>query len=156
MIDLASTVAVDFDGVLHSYSSGWTGPIPFDPPVDGAQRFCERVIAAGFTIVIMTSRVGYYGEAHDDPLYKLPQAMSREEATLITLAREGIRGWLKHHGFPEPLWSEDAVITNRKVPGLAYIDDRAVRFTGPASFDHIAENLETSAELFIPWTRNPR
>lgn len=49
-------ISVDFDGVIHSYSSGWKGAhrIP-DPPVDGAIKwlydmFCEdRVRVAIFS-----------------------------------------------------------------------------------------------------------
>ena len=36
---------------------------------------------------------------------------------------DGMKGWLKRHGFPE------MEVTNRKMNAVVYIDDRAVRFT---------------------------
>ena len=38
-------VCLDFDGVIHSYSSGWKGPreIP-DPPVPGAIRWIREFV----------------------------------------------------------------------------------------------------------------
>src|SRR5262249_42723139 len=50
------TLVLDFDGVVHSNTSGWTGPSEVnDPPVDGAIEF---IIAASkyFTVAIFSSR----------------------------------------------------------------------------------------------------
>lgn len=69
------TIALDFDGVLHSYTSGWTGPVPFDPPVPGAQAFVEDLIKK-FHVVIFSRRA------------------------LDTEGKAGIIAWLKHYGFP--------------------------------------------------------
>ena len=42
------TVVFDFDGVIHSYTSGWKGTteIP-DPPVPGIQEAIEHIRMAG-------------------------------------------------------------------------------------------------------------
>jgi hypothetical protein len=50
-------LVLDFDGVLHSYVSGWKGysVIP-DPPVEGAMEFIERAQDSGFTVAIYSSR----------------------------------------------------------------------------------------------------
>lgn len=49
-------ICVDFDGVLHSYTSGWKGidVIP-DPPVDGAVAFLTEAVDH-FTVNIYSSR----------------------------------------------------------------------------------------------------
>ena len=49
-------LCLDFDGVIHSYTSGWKGAdvIP-DPPVDGALDFLERA-SAHFDVQIFSSR----------------------------------------------------------------------------------------------------
>lgn len=40
------TVSFDFDGVIHSYRSGWKGAavIP-DPPVEGIKEVIEQLIS---------------------------------------------------------------------------------------------------------------
>ena len=49
-------LSVDFDGVLHSYASGWKGVdvIP-DPPVPGAMAFLEEAVRH-FDVQIFSSR----------------------------------------------------------------------------------------------------
>jgi phosphoglycolate phosphatase-like HAD superfamily hydrolase len=51
------TVCIDFDGVIHSYTSGWQGiaKIP-DPPVSGAIDALFRLLDAGFEVAIYSSR----------------------------------------------------------------------------------------------------
>lgn len=96
------TVAVDFDGVLHSYTSGWQGAhvIP-DPPIPGAIDWLNEIVK-NFEVVIMTTRGDQPG------------------------ANDAIRAWLRRHGYNRgPL-----LVTSHKVPALVYIDDRGWRFTG--------------------------
>lgn len=93
------TVCVDFDGVVHSYASGWTGPVPTDPPEPGALEFVSSLVDAGFKVVIFTTRAS------------------------TTQGFEATRRWLNENGFPVGL-----KITNHKVPAVAYVDDRAVAY----------------------------
>lgn len=52
------TLCLDFDGVLHSYSSGWKGAdiIP-DPPVAGAADFIIEA-QQHFIVAVYSSRSG--------------------------------------------------------------------------------------------------
>jgi len=95
---MSKTIAFDFDGVLHSYVSGWTGPVPTDPPVPGAVEAIHKYLDEGYSVVILTTRA-----ETDEGL-------------------EGTKNWLRENGFP-PL-----TVTFHKVPAIAYIDDRAVHF----------------------------
>lgn len=97
------TVAVDFDGVLHSYTSPWVDAetIP-DPPVPGAIEWLAR-IARDFAVVIFTTRG------------KTPEG------------QRAVRHWLHEHGWADGM---NATVTADKPPALVYIDDRAWRFEG--------------------------
>lgn len=54
-------LCVDFDGVIHSYTSGWKGArvIP-DPPVYGAMDFLNEATRS-FKVCIYSSRSRYFG-----------------------------------------------------------------------------------------------
>ncbi len=94
------TVAFDFDGVIHGYDSGWTGPVPTDPPVPGAREAIATLRAAGYRVVVFSCRV---------------------------LTAEGMaatREWLRKHGI------EVDGITGIKPHAVLYVDDRAHRFVG--------------------------
>lgn len=96
---------IDFDGVLHSYTSGWMGEtlIP-DAPTEGAQDFVARVIRLGFTPIVASTRA------------KTP------------IAREAMAIWLGREGFPE------VQIAEGKPPASFYLDDRGLRFEGPGKW----------------------
>lgn len=94
------TVALDFDGVIHSYRSGWTGPVPLDPPEPGALEFVNALLDQGAKVVIVTTRA------------------AELEGQL------GTTDWLRYHGFP----TGQLRVTNEKVPAIAYVDDRAVAY----------------------------
>lgn len=98
------TVAVDFDGVLHSYVTPWidTATIP-DPPVPGAIEWLNE-IAKDFDVVIHTTR--------GDNL----------------AGQVAVVEWLRKHGFGNG--GEIKAVTNKKPMALVYIDDRAWRFVG--------------------------
>lgn len=102
---MPSTIAIDFDGVVNSYSSGWTdGRLP-DPPNPGAFDFIRALRRAGHTVVIHTTRAG------------------------DGAAIGQIQQWLRLHGLEET-HVQAIVITSRKVPARLYIDDRGFRFVG--------------------------
>ena len=96
-------LALDFDGVLHSYASGWQGACTVaDEPTQGAQAFCERAIKH-FALLVYSTRCAYPGGA------------------------QAIMLWLDQHCFPAGMWvSVDGV----KAPATVTLDDRAWRFDG--------------------------
>jgi hypothetical protein len=97
-------IGLDFDGVLHSYVSGWTDRLePQDAPVEGAQQFVKWLLDMGAEVVIITARIREQGDANE----------------------QAIRDWLNLHNFPEI-----QTVTNIKVPCALYIDDRGWRFEG--------------------------
>ena len=51
------TVAFDFDGVIHSYKSGWKGEaeVP-DPPVPGIREAIAHIRLAGYRVIVVSSR----------------------------------------------------------------------------------------------------
>ena len=55
---MAKTILVDFDGVLHSYESGWQGVDQIlDPPVPGAIEWLKKLIDdERFSVCIYSSR----------------------------------------------------------------------------------------------------
>lgn len=97
------TICVDFDGVLHSYTSPWVAPdvIP-DPPVPGAVEWLNE-IQADYTVVVFTTR----GETPE--------------------GRAAVLEYLALHGADV---DEVTVTAGPKPPALLYIDDRAWRFHG--------------------------
>ena len=56
-MDKKKTVVFDFDGVIHSYTSGWQGKteIP-DPPVPGIEKTLTQFHDAGYEVVIVSTR----------------------------------------------------------------------------------------------------
>lgn len=102
-------IAVDFDGVIHSYSSPWEGPtvIP-DDPVPGAIEWLNS-LGDEFKLCILTTRAETEG------------------------GRAAVTLWLHAHGLSVPF-----EVTCQKLPALMYIDDRAWRFTG-ANFPSVQE-----------------
>jgi len=125
-------LCLDFDGVIHSYTSGWKGAdvVP-DPPVDGAMRFLWDATER-FRVCIFSSRSHQVG------------------------GKGAMQDWLARH-FREH-WSADRTTCddklaeiewpNEKPPALVTIDDRALTFDGTwPSLDAIA--------AFKPWNKKP-
>ena len=54
--DKSITIALDFDGVIHSYKQGWTGDVPEDAPMEGIEEFMKSLIKKGWILKIFTTR----------------------------------------------------------------------------------------------------
>ena len=100
---MKQTVVFDFDGVIHSYTSGWKGAtvIP-DPPVPGIKEAIEKIRQL-YHVVVVSSRCS-----------------SSEGVTAIM-------DYLKAND----IVVDDVVM--EKPPAVVYIDDRAIRFNGDPS-----------------------
>lgn len=147
-------IALDFDGVLHSYSRGYTGEIPMDPPVEGAQLFCEILLERGYEVVIFTTRAHpNLAKTKINRFVELARLNDKDEWESLgnkglTLGVVGIRQWLKHHGFPAKI--VNTLITHKKEHADLFIDDRGLRFDG--SFRAVLDFLTDNPECHT-WTR---
>jgi hypothetical protein len=105
---MTRTVAVDFDGVIHDYNRGWSDGTIYGDPLPGSLE-ALRTLLEKYAVFVHTTR---------DP--------------------HQVGAWLYERGFdcvPDPggfeFWNEQGaplLITQRKLPAIAYIDDRAIRF----------------------------
>lgn len=97
---MKQTIIIDFDGVIHSYHSGWKGAavIP-DPPTDGAKEAIVK-LREQYVVVVVSSR------CHQDG------------------GIEAIKAWLDKYDIVV-----DSV-SNDKPPHIVTVDDRAFRFEG--------------------------
>lgn len=102
------TIAVDFDGVIHSYTSPWESAevIP-DPPVPGVIDWLNEMTKK-FKVVIFTTR----GKTENGRI-----------AVMMYLRKHGYKP-TEEYGIVTPL------VTAEKPPALVYIDDRGYRFDG--------------------------
>lgn len=114
---LGRTIAIDFDGVLHPYTEGWVGSTPADePPMPGALEFLQELHGKGYTLVVFSTRADH-------------------EA-----GHAGIVAWLDEHGLGEFIER----VTAMKPAAIAYVDDRAVPFTG--HFGAVLDGIDRLAE----------
>lgn len=147
-------LCLDFDGVVHSYTSGWKGAsvIP-DAPVPGALAALMLYLDAGFDVAIFSSR------------------------SKSVFGRRAMKRWLTHQlkemfwgdGLPTTewtiadveadYWGEAAAIVAKitwpwfKPSALITIDDRALCFNG----DWRSPEYTVDALLsFKPWNKRPR
>lgn len=113
-------LCLDFDGVIHSYTSGWKGAdVISDPPVDG---FFEWAIEARkhFLLAIYSSRTSHAGGV---------------DAMRIWLDRH-TRAWFNEHPEAGKRMKEDGhgplgfVFPKEKPAAFLTIDDRAICFDG--------------------------
>lgn len=95
------TVVFDFDGVIHSYTSGWKGEADiYDPPVPGIREAIQNIRASGYRVVVVSTRCrSAYGMG-------------------------AVRRYLRDSGI-----TVDGVMAE-KPPAVCYIDDRAICFDG--------------------------
>ncbi len=130
-------LCVDFDGVIHAYTSPWTNAETIsDGPVPGALRWLWKA-TEWFDVQVYSSR-------------------SKSEAARIAMLR-----WMMHHsaeefGHDHPMANTNAVyeypltFAAEKPAAFLTIDDRAICFDGDWSELEPADLLQ-----FKPWNKRP-
>jgi len=128
-IDLMSeifrpTICVDFDGVIHAYTSGWQGvDVIADEPVNGAFDWLIEML-----------------ETDDGPEPVIYSSRSKEEAGI-----KAMKEWFAIHGFPHDMLGKLKFPTQKPAAYLT-IDDRAMCFEG--TFPTVDEITK-----FKPWNK---
>lgn len=113
-------ICVDFDGVIHSYTSGWCGisNIP-DKPVDGAIEWIIDHLPCPDEICALA------------PVYKGPIVQIYSSRSKHWLGRRAMKKWLIKHGLPSCYITEGILKFPIKKPAaFLTIDDRAICFQG--------------------------
>lgn len=125
-----ATVAIDFDGVIHAYSRGYADGTLYDPPTPGAGEALATLMDR-YAVYVHTTRPPIDVEAWFE--YHMPYVAVRADPM-----DDG------------EFWNTRGVllITDRKLPAIAYIDDRAVHHTGDwtATLDAVAALDPTGGE----------
>jgi len=101
---MKGTVCFDFDGVIHSYTSGWQGvTVMKDPVVPGIVQAIKDIRGAGYEVIVYSTRC----------------------TTLNGIS--AVRKYLRDNDI-----KVDGISAN-KPPAIVYIDDRAICFDGDAA-----------------------
>ena len=115
-------IAIDFDGVLYSFSSGWVGTdqLP-DLPVKGAIKWLLKLVG------IMR---------YDIVIYSCRNESRR--------GRKAMKKWLVKHGFPKEFLR--LLSFPKTKPAGLLIDDRCIQFRPEWGFPTLSE-----IDNFVPW-----
>ena len=117
-------ISFDFDGVVHSYTSGWAGDaVILDGPVPGIREAIVEIRSAGYKVVVHSYRCR------------------------TKTGRDAIREWLRKHGI-----LVDDVVAEKPL-AVVHIDDRAICFDGkPATlFGKIKNFSPWYQQKHLPW-----
>lgn len=126
-------LCLDFDGVIHSYSSGWKGAgnIP-DPPVPGTLEFLLEATLY-FRVMVFSSRSKSFAGRRAMKRY-----MRENFGVSLTWRPGSEHDWL-YEAIEFPWFKPSALIT---------IDDRALTFTGDW-----ADFSMPVLKAFQPWNK---
>lgn len=119
-------LCLDFDGVIHSYTSGWRGArnIP-DPPVPGALEFMLKALE-DYDVVIHSSRARYFGG-----IWAMRRWLRKHARSPEALKNEPWDGYWDRDSLGMGVTSlRDVRFVRMKPPALVTIDDRGYRFDG--------------------------
>lgn len=109
------TIGLDFDGVIMHYP-GWCNVV--NEPIPGALNAIRR-IHQQFNIFIHCARSPV--KDHPGGLYAIPTWFEKHELGIPTYVDEEYAGYFWNN-------SRAILVTNRKFPAKAYVDDRGIRF----------------------------
>lgn len=105
------TVAVDFDGVIHSYERGWADGTIYGDFKPGAVTSLLCLLDHNAVFIHTARKPG-----------QVARWIERKSGYVLETTT-WFAPWRKFWDTPGLL-----LVTNRKLPAMAYVDDRAVRF----------------------------
>lgn len=107
-------LCLDFDGVIHSYTSGWKGiTTVYDSPVPGALEFINKALNH-FRVAIFSTR-----SADPDGILAMKLWLRTHAALMESRSKDRNLNWLDSIEWP-----------TTKPSAFLTIDDRALTFTG--------------------------
>lgn len=131
-------LCVDFDGVVHSYTSGWKGALIIpDPPVPGALKWLWKA-TEWFDVQIYSSR-------SKDPDAILMMREWMVNFSLYEFGPEHPMSTFPGRGHEYPI-----TFAYEKPPAFLTIDDRAICFEG-----NWADLDPVDLLRFQPWNKQP-
>lgn len=130
-------ICVDFDGVIHSYTSGWQGvSVISDPPVKGAIEWLIDHLP------VPDALGGCMAPKYEGPIVQIYSSRSKS-----WFGRRAMRKWLIANGLPREYIDDGLLKFPAKKPAaFLTIDDRAICFTG--EFPSTSEMMS-----FKPWNK---
>lgn len=128
-------ICVDFDGVVHSYTSGWKGVdvIP-DPPVPGAIDWLLAHLPVPDALGMSPEYIG-------------PEAVIYSSRSKQRGGIEAMKCWLVKWGVDDWYFRDDILkFPTQKPAAFLTIDDRAICFNG---------TFPTTEQMmaFVPWNK---
>lgn len=132
MNDKKKTIAIDFDGVIHSYERGWDDGSIYGDFKPGAMEALLHLLSR-YPTFVHTAR-------NPRQVARWIEQKSGHYIDCLTQMHPPIPSWWilgKRFKF----WDQKGLllVTNRKLPAVVYIDDRALQFT---SWDQVVNDLD--------------
>jgi len=113
-LDYKKTIAIDFDGVIHKYSRGWQNGTIYDNAVQGTHEALMNLMK-DYAVYIFTTR-----DVKEVVDWMNTIFWGKGEMGFRTVPiPENVKFWQ----------GTELGVSNRKLPAIAYVDDRAIRFT---------------------------
>jgi hypothetical protein len=112
------TIAIDFDGVIHRYSQGWQDGSIYDKETTHLTTLFNALLKSYNVFIFSTRNPRQIKRWLKSRMLVTDHIINHPDLVVI-------KPWTK-------FWvSEKAIgITKRKLPAIAYIDDRALPFNG--------------------------
>tara|TARA_B100001123_G_C15068955_1_gene930793 strand:- start:59 stop:454 length:396 start_codon:yes stop_codon:yes gene_type:complete len=99
-------LAIDFDGVIHTFDKGWYDGTCYGEPIEGSLEAIKK-LAESYTIIIFTAKA--------KPSRPLVNGMTGTELVEEWLTKHGVMKYVKE-------------ITSEKPRSQIYIDDKGYHF----------------------------
>jgi len=111
-------IAIDFDGVIHTFDRGWHDGTCYGEPIAGSLDIVKS-LSERYNVIIFTAK-------------------ARPDRPLVNnkTGKELVTEWLEHHNVLQYV----VEVTHEKPRAQYYIDDKAIKFDN--NWEEILEEIE--------------